>query len=264
MNQPKPFYIGWMPTAEAFRSFIRPVLLLLAALVIGMALFLISRQQSFSSGVFERTRFTELEGLLVAHPFPALKTFYGKDAEGNPIIKTIPLVNKGKFGADSLVAQMIANHAGEKEIWVTVKGKLIYNKSAVLLELTEQEASMHSGSSPKQKMIAEPVVTSLGSTTLRGQIVDPKCYLGVMKPGEGKPHTDCAIRCISGGIPPVLKIENEKGEVTLFMLRGENGESINRDVLTFIGVPVSVTGEVKRFDDWLIMETDPGRGIQIL
>jgi hypothetical protein len=28
--------------------------------------------------------------------------------------------------------------------------------------------------------------------TLTGEIVDSKCYLGVMNPGQGKVHRDCA------------------------------------------------------------------------
>lgn len=39
--------------------------------------------------------------------------------------------------------------------------------------------------------------------TLEDEIIDPKCYFGVI-PGKGKIHRSCAIRCISDGIPPVL------------------------------------------------------------
>ena len=46
--------------------------------------------------------------------------------------------------------------------------------------------------------------TSLGVATLRGEIVDSKCYLGAMKPGDQKTHKACATLCIRGGIPPVL------------------------------------------------------------
>ena len=39
------------------------------------------------------------------------------------------------------------------------------------------------------------------NVTLKGEIIDPKCYLGAMKPGGGKTHKACAMRCIAGGIP---------------------------------------------------------------
>jgi hypothetical protein len=63
-----------------------------------------------------------------------------------------------------------------------------------------------------------------------------------------------AIRCIAGGIPPMLRIKNDQGEETLFILRGENGEIINKQVLSFIGVPVSVTGVAEQVDDWYVLK----------
>ena len=45
-----------------------------------------------------------------------------------------------------------------------------------------------------------PSYQPLGAVTLTGEIVDSKCFLGVMNPGNLKPHKACAIRCISGGI----------------------------------------------------------------
>ena len=47
-------------------------------------------------------------------------------------------------------------------------------------------------------------MTDLDTFTLIGEIVDSKRYLGVMNPGNGKVHRDCAVRCLSGGIPPIF------------------------------------------------------------
>jgi hypothetical protein len=259
-EQQKAFYVGWMPKADPeYGRFMRLVIFALCVVVIFVSVFLVTNQRGFSSGVFERTNFTELEGMLIQQPFPAIKTFYGKDIYGNPLVKTIPLVNKGKFGADSLVARMLAAHrtAGDT-LWVNIKGRLIYNRGVALMELTAQDAAMHMMKAlPAGQKFDSPMITDLGVSTLHGQIVDPKCYLGVMKPGEGKPHSDCAIRCIAGGIPPVLRITNGDGEETLLILRGENGETINRQVLAFVGEPVSVKGKIEQVDDWLVMKIDP-------
>lgn len=51
----------------------------------------------------------------------------------------------------------------------------------------------------------------LGETTLKGEIVDSKCYLGVMNPGNLKAHRACAINCIQGGVPPVLLVRDGGG-----------------------------------------------------
>ena len=264
-RQSKPFYIGRMPKAEPeYRSFVRLVIFALVVVIIFVSVFLVTNQHGFSSGVFERSNFTELEGMLIQKPFPAIKTFYGKDIYGNPLVKTIPLVNKGKFGADSLVAQMMAAHrtAGDT-LWVNIKGRLIYNRGVALMELTAQDAAMHMMKAlPDGQKFAAPMVTDLGTATLQGQIVDPKCYLGVMKPGEGKPHSDCAIRCIAGGIPPMLCIINKDGEENLLILRGEQGETINRQVLKFVGQPVTVSGKIEQVDDWLVMKINPLTSIE--
>ena len=78
----------------------------------------------------------------------------------------------------------------------------------------------------------------LGTIAIKGEIVDPKCFFGVMKPGEGKPHKDCAIRCILGGIPPVLKVTNEEGRQNYYLIVGANGEKMNEAVQDYVGAQV--------------------------
>jgi hypothetical protein len=47
---------------------------------------------------------------------------------------------------------------------------------------------------------------------LRGEIVDTKCYLGVMTPGEDKVHRGCAVRCISRGVPPAFLVRDASAD----------------------------------------------------
>ncbi|MDE0594963.1 MAG: hypothetical protein OSB65_06930 [Roseibacillus sp.] len=51
----------------------------------------------------------------------------------------------------------------------------------------------------------------LGETTLKGEIMNAKCYLGGMNPGNLKAHRACAIHCIQGGIPLVLLLRDRAG-----------------------------------------------------
>lgn len=53
----------------------------------------------------------------------------------------------------------------------------------------------------KSERVANEVTTPV---TLDGELVDSKCYLGTMKPGDGKTHKSCAILCLRGGIPPLF------------------------------------------------------------
>ncbi len=101
-------------------------------------------------------------------------------------------------------------------------------------------------------------VTSLGRRTLRGEIVDSKCYLGVMNPGFGKTHRACAIRCISGGIPPVLLVRSEKtGRATYYLLVGEDGEAVNEEVLELVALPVEIAGNVEKAGSRLVLKASP-------
>ena len=81
--------------------------------------------------MYERNHETVLEGMLQLKPFAAIKTFYGKDIYGNPVVKTIPLVNFGKAGADSILIKIARGLGGENMLslwWVKVKGKLESNQ----------------------------------------------------------------------------------------------------------------------------------------
>src|SRR6185295_631154 len=47
--------------------------------------------------------------------------------------------------------------------------------------------------------IDEPARELHGGGELEGEIVDSKCWLGAMRPGEGHLHKSCASLCIRGG-----------------------------------------------------------------
>ena len=49
--------------------------------------------------------------------------------------------------------------------------------------------------SPTSRLLRREVEV-LGPVELTGEIADSKCWLGVMNPGEGTVHRDCARRCL--------------------------------------------------------------------
>jgi hypothetical protein len=79
----------------------------------------------------------------------------------------------------------------------------------------------------------------LGEVQLTGEIVDSKCYFGVMNPGNGKVHRDCAARCISGGIPPALLVRDAEGRSDTVLLA-----KWNRELLKHIAEPVTLRGRL--------------------
>ena len=98
---------------------------------------------------------------------------------------------------------------------------------------------------------------SLGRPTLIGEILESKCYLGVMNPGALIPHRACAIRWISGASRPCSSSARPTGRA-LFLLVFGDGKAVNKEVLGLVAEPVEITGEVERQDGLLILRADPG------
>jgi hypothetical protein len=69
----------------------------------------------------------------------------------------------------------------------------------------------------------------LGAVTLTGELVDTKCYIGVMRPATGKVHRACAIRCLSGGVPPGLLLRDADGNGVVLLLAGTEGRALDLD-----------------------------------
>src|SRR5437867_1850029 len=79
----------------------------------------------------------------------------------------------------------------------------------------------------------------------------------VMNPGQLTPHRACAIRCISGGVPPVLLVRQKDGPSIYLLLVSADGKPVNKQVLDMVAEPLEITGEVERQGEVLILRADP-------
>ncbi|MGE3309475.1 MAG: hypothetical protein AB7O66_05840, partial [Limisphaerales bacterium] len=95
------------------------------------------------------------------------------------------------------------------------------------------------------------------SRTLRGEIVDSKCWLGVMNPGRLATHRGCAVRCLSGGIPPILLVQYASGRTEHYLMVGSDGRALNREILEFVAEPVEIRGEVRIEGDLRVLRAEP-------
>jgi hypothetical protein len=156
-----------------------------------------------------------------------------------------------KFGIDAETANRLDGSS------VSLRGTLIYRGGQTMIEVVAEPIKQADGGGKNLStaQIVSPV--SLGEQTLIGEIVDSKCYLGVMNPGTLTPHRACAIRCISGGIPPVLLVRQSNGPALYLLLVSRDGKPVNKQVLNLVAEPVSITGEVQRQGDLLILRADP-------
>jgi hypothetical protein len=72
-------------------------------------------------------------------------------------------------------------------------------------------------------------VEPVHNVTFTGELVDSKCYLGVMRPGLGKVHRGCAVRCLAGGVPPAILVRGADGYSQVFMLAADDGATLAID-----------------------------------
>ena len=245
------FFIGWKGNTstkhnKSIKSILIPIFIIIPILIFAIVIF----AKPFGLGQFELGKVKEFTGVYYETPFPAL--LLDKDQLDNGNSTSALLVGFGKNGAKTFMHQAedkLGSLSGKK---LKIQGTLIYGDGKTLIELTKKEDSVLEVLGTEAKRNNKPRLTK---QTLRGEILDPKCWFGVMKPAEGKVHKSCAIRCISGGIPPVLRVK--KGSVNVYyILKGENGEDINKEVLEYVGEPIELSGDTYLEHGWEVIRVD--------
>lgn len=241
------FYVGYLEAAPfGLRRFRRKVVSILAAGVVAVALTLAASRRPFAPATFEFLNYRTIEGVIEEAPYPSLLV-ERPGAPGAGYSRYF-LVGEGKSGVVSEVAGLDGKR-------VTAEGTLIYLNGQTIVELRTGSVSVDNSAGPVERPIAE----ALGGVTLEGEIVDSKCYLGVMNPGRGKVHKACAIRCISGGVPPALLVTDSGGNSLAVILTGARGQPLTQSILGMIGEPVRVTGRLENSADALVLYAAPDR-----
>src|SRR5438552_9125282 len=228
------FYVGHLPKAPVgIARRIRAVVVLLFIFAAITAMVFARVQRTFAPSVFEYGKVGTFEGTIEATPYPILIVRGPGSTE--PKASRYLLVAEGKLGADSEVAAFTGKN-------VQLRGTKIYRENQMMLEVASGSISPKGGSAQ-----SVPPSQELGAFELSGEIVDSKCYLGVMNPGSGKVHRDCAVRCLSGGIPPIFVTAT--GDRML--LTGLDGKPLAHDALQeFIAEPITVRGrQIQRGDE---------------
>lgn len=224
------FYIGYLPNAPSdLRRFIRRIVVALGALAVSAAIVLVLAQQQFSPTFFEFRNAREFSGTFHAEPYPSLLVADPTSQTQKPLL--LSAVGKHAFDEGT---------AGAEGKVVRLRGKIIYRREGMMIEVVPNTFTVTSPQSEKSLSYDEDV----RSVTLTGEIVDTKCFLGVMNPGRGKVHRDCAARCISGGLPPALLVQTANSS-ELFLLIAPDGGPINpKQILQYVGEPVRVVGSL--------------------
>ncbi|MFN0011470.1 MAG: hypothetical protein ACKVS8_07480 [Phycisphaerales bacterium] len=258
------FFVGYLakaPAGIARRARVAVALLLVAALAVaGVAT--VSQNPPVPS--VWQSELTTLEGVLVCDPYPRLVV----REPGAAGTRHVLLTAQGKFGLldpadycggditkpwpdperDALVAK-ITGLAGAT---VRVSGTILRRERGEMMEVLGVEGL---ASAPPVPSTLYAAADSGVDADLVGEIVDPKCFYGAMKPGEGKTHKACAVRCVAGGITPVLVVRSADRPDRCIVLTTAAGEPINAHVLAVVGERVRVQGRAVR-----VAEFEPDGG----
>ncbi len=242
------FYIGYQPQMPPRMA--RQVLRVAAA-VLGLAVLvpvvLVVAQGRFASAVFEFGRTRALEGRVVTSPYPALTATDDRGAA-----RVYWLVASGKHGAAGLLA-------GLDGAQVRVTGTLIQRDDDAMLQVEPGGVERAGGSVERDSIVPTGPMTSLGAVVVTGEIVDGKCHLGVMKPGEGPTHRDCAVRCLLGGLPPMFVPRGAAAGIGRLPLVTRDGLAIAPETLSgLVGKPVQVRGTVLQRGTQRYLAASPG------
>ncbi len=243
------FYIGWEPHAPAgIRSRLRLAVAALAAFALLLAVALSSLQNPLPVSSFEFGTTREFVGWVAETPYPALLVAAQGPATHPVRFSRYTLAESGtKFGAQQLAS-------GFDGQLVRLQGTLIYRNDQTMIDVVP--GSLTPVSEPAETQ-SDGRGEELGRFTLRGEIVDTKCYFGVMNPATGKVHRACAARCISSGIPPALLLRDRGAGSATLLLVDSGGANVNERVLHMVAESVEITGRVKRLENILVLYADP-------
>jgi sulfoxide reductase heme-binding subunit YedZ len=238
------FYVGYLPSAPpGIARVVRAAALFLLALAPLVGGGVAAAHRRLPAATFEYATLRTFEGTLVEGAAPTLVLERPGAGAGEP--STYVLVAEDKFGAAELVRGLDRHR-------VRLDGKLVYRGGATAIEVeagTVRDLGTEAGARLSEQ--------DLGTVTLRGEIVDTKCFLGVMNPGETKTHRDCAVRCISGGVPPALATRDERGALRLYYLQAADGGSVVPVCLDFVAEPLEITGRVLSVGERFVLQADP-------
>lgn len=230
------FYIGYL--AKSPISYAKKTWLFVAVLILiipTVSILAALNQKEFNNGRFEFGVLRDFEGIYLAEPVPRL---YMQDTiGGEEISQSLLLVGFGKFK----VPDQLEENSGQR---VRFTGTLIHRRNIVMAEITNEASLEILGPA---ESLPESLNERLGDVVLRGQLVDTKCFFGVMNPGIEKVHRACAIRCVAGGIPPGLWIRGGKGDDVCFLVSGPPGQDLDLDV-QFVGLEVEIQGSAEIHD----------------
>jgi hypothetical protein len=242
---PDEFYVGYLAEAPPrIKGLVNSTALFLLLSCPLLLAILAAAQSPFGPGNFEFGSEYNLKGVYYASPLPTV--FVSPDwPQSRNHGQHILLCGQGKFGIPPAWDEADG-------MMVEVKGSLIHRDKRLMLELASDLPP--NIIRPANTDEGRPETTNIGPVDIVGELADTKCFLGVMKPGSGKVHRACAIRCLSGGIPPSILVESGDHKRAI-LLAGPASEPLVFDT-RLAGLQIRVKGTLHRENDFSFIRAD--------
>ncbi len=242
------FYIGYKKMPGRLRMF-----------SLGVALILVLASSALAFGLYvaqkappatRLVRASVMGGIFQADPYPMLHIApTAEDPNGGTVLMHRP----GKHGVPADKARGLDGKP------VQVGGAFFTRNGTRFLQVglgggnqLRLADSDEVDTSPWVAFEPEP----LGHFQLKGKIVDHKCFLGGMIPGQGKTHRGCATYCLASGVPPMFASFRPDGSLVSYVLAGADGKALGPDALKYVAAPIEAEGEVERVGDLLVFKID--------
>ncbi len=235
----REFYVGYLAMPPRLKWIVRGLVILLLTLIAADAWLVATMQPAAGNGTWAEAP-QEYVGTLTRTPYPMLRV---NTANG---LKTYLLVSDEKRGAEAVLG---VTPDGP----VKLAGFPIARASIGMIELSANNVAVVAETAP----IDEPAREVNGRATLEGEIVDSKCWLGVMRPGEGHLHKACASLCIRGGIPPMFVTRGGGSAPSIMLLTQADGSAVPPElIIPYVADPVRITGTIEKRGDLWVLKAD--------
>ena len=250
MKEKEEFFVPYIEGSMGNRTkkTIKRFALVAILVIVGGALIFSFSQKPFKNSTFELTSETKITGVYHENPYPMLRVQLAENS-----FKNVVLLGFGKSSANPFLEKIQESTPDLNGKTLSIEGNLIYYNGKTLIQISDEEKVILEDNS----QTTLPASQEIATMTFQGEIIDPKCYFGVMKPGMGKIHRSCAVRCISGGIPPVFATTDGNNIAQYFLVTDLERRPINDQILSFVGQPSEITGMVEKLGgDWFLIKTD--------
>lgn len=240
-------FIGWTKPPAADRRFVMLAAPAALAGAAGLGYAFARALEDPGAGAWRTGATHRITGVLATKPYPMM--FVADDASPWDV-RTVLIVAQGKC-TSALDLAAVDGRAFE------AAGVLIERGTRRMLEVPLALGDWITPSNVAVKLpplVEEP----LGRVRLEGEIMDSKCFFGVMRPGRGKTHKACAALCIRGGIPPSFYARGADGREAVLLMTDAAGGPIGEAILPLVADPVGAEGELVRVGDLVQFRADAG------